>query len=160
MKHLPKHLRPRRRYLGVAIESWPDAGFGKRDLQRECWYAAQNLLGDPGAADADLQVLEFSFEDGRGWAMVRVRREAVEAARAAFACVDSVDGAPVALEIVGVSGTIRACEERYKGRALIKGDKRNVAFADARRPGFVRGGRVDARLEDGFAGVTSLDTSN
>ena len=25
MKHLPKYLRPRWRYLGVGIESWPDA---------------------------------------------------------------------------------------------------------------------------------------
>jgi ribonuclease P/MRP protein subunit POP5 len=157
MKHLPKHLRPRRRYLGIVIESWPDAGFGRRDLQRECWYAAQNLLGDPGGADADLQVIDFSFEGGRGWAMVRVRRGEVERARAALTCVDSVDGAPVALEILGTSGTIRACEERYKGRALLKADKRNVAFADVRRPAFVRGGRVDVRLEDGFVGATSLD---
>lgn len=157
MKHLPKHLRPHWRYLALAIESWPDAAFGRRDFQRECWYAAQNLLGEPGAANADLELIEFSTSDGAGWAIVRVRRDEVERARAAIACIDTVDGSPVGVRILGVSGTIRACEERYKSRALIKGDKRYVAFADTERPAFVRDRRVDVRTEDGFVGATPLD---
>ncbi len=157
MKHLPKHLRPRRRYLAVEIESWPGADFGKRDLQRECWYAAQNLLGDPGSADADLSVIDFEVGDGAGMAIVRVRRGEVERARAALACIDAVGDAPVGLRVLGVSGTIRACEERYKGRATRESLERNVAFADARRPAAVRGDRVDADSESGFVGATALD---
>jgi ribonuclease P/MRP protein subunit POP5 len=158
MKHLPKHLRPRRRYLAVAIEAWPDAAFGKHDFQRECWYAAQNLLGDPGSADADLSVIEFSFADGTGIAIVRVRRGEVERARAALACVESVSDSPVGLRILGVSGTVRACEERYIGRAPIESAERNVAFADARHPASERDGRIDVRTDNGFAGATPLDT--
>ena len=157
MKHLPKHLRPRWRYLAVGIEGWPDARIGKHDFQRECWYAAQNLLGDPGSADADCRVLEFSFADGTGEALVRVRRGEVERARAALACIDAIAGAPIGLSVRGVSGTIRACEERYLGRAPIESAERDVAFADARRPATVRDDRVDVDSESGFVGATTLD---
>ena len=64
MKHLPKHLQPRWRYLAVEIESTPDAAFDREAFQRACWYAAGNLLGDPGSADADLSVLRFRRPDG------------------------------------------------------------------------------------------------
>jgi ribonuclease P/MRP protein subunit POP5 len=157
MKHLPKHLRPRRRYLAVEIEGWPDGGFGKRDFQRECWYAAQNLFGDPAAADADLSVIDFEVSDGAGTAIVRVRRGEVERARAALTCIDTIGDSPVGLRILGVSGTIRACEERYKGRATRESVERNVAFADTRRPAAVRGDRVDVDSESGFVGATTLD---
>lgn len=157
MKHLPKHLRPRRRYLAVGVEAWPDAGFGKRDFQRECWYAAQNLLGDPGSADADLRVIDFELSNGGGMAIVRVRRGEVERARAALSCIDAVGNSPVGVRVLGVSGTIRACEERYKGRATRESVERNVAFADARRPAAVRGDRVDIDSERGFVGATTLD---
>jgi ribonuclease P/MRP protein subunit POP5 len=113
MKHLPKHLQPRWRYLAVGLEAWPDADITRNDFQRAVWYAAGNLLGDPGSADADLRVLHFDFEDGAGEAVVRVRRGEVGPARAALACVHEVDGDPVGLHVRGVSGTIRACEEKH-----------------------------------------------
>jgi ribonuclease P/MRP protein subunit POP5 len=157
VKHLPKHLRPHRRYLAVAIEGWPDAAFDRHDFQRECWYAAQNLLGDPGIADADLRVIDFEVAGGAASAIVRVRRGEVERARAALACIDSVGDSPVGIRVLGVSGTIRACEERYKGRATRDSVERNVAFADARRPAAVRGDRVDVDSGSGFVGATALD---
>jgi len=71
VKHLPKHLRPRWRYFAVGIETWPDADLGRRGFQRALWYAAGNLLGDAGSADADLTLLSFSHDGGEGEAIVR-----------------------------------------------------------------------------------------
>ncbi len=115
MKHLPKHLRPRWRYLAVGLESHPGESISRRSFQREVWYAGQNLLGDPGSADADLTVVEFDFDDeaGRGQALVRVRHGETDPARAAIACVDEVDGAPLGLRVRGISGTIRAATEKF-----------------------------------------------
>lgn len=113
MKHLPKHLRPKWRYLAVGLESWPDAEFSRRAFQRHLWYAGQNLLGDPGSADADLRVFSFRHEDGAGEAVVRTRRDTVDEARAALACIDEIDGQPLGVFVRGVSGTVRACEENY-----------------------------------------------
>lgn len=113
MKHLPKHLRPKWRYLAVGIESWPDAEISRRDFQRSLWYAGQNLLGDPGSADADLRVFGFEHGDETGEAVVRTRRDTVGDARAALACIDGVDDDPVGVFVRGTSGTVRACEQKY-----------------------------------------------
>ena len=162
MKHLPKHLQPRWRYLAVGLETWPDADIDRRSVQREVWFAAQNLLGDPGSADVDLSVVRFEFDDGTGWAIVRARRGEVERARAVLACLDGVDGDEIGLRVRGVSGTVRACEEKYIRRGPEPPEQRNVVFENATRRGVGRGGAVDVRTDDtrtddAFVGATELD---
>lgn len=157
MKHLPKYIRPRWRYLAVGLESWPDAEIDRRSFQRELWFAAQNLLGDPGSADVDGTVLYFRFANGVGEAVVRARRGEPDRLRAALATIDEVDGWQLGVFVRGVSGTVRACEEKYIRRPREDFDERNVVFANADRPAIVRDDRVDVRLSDGFAGATALD---
>ena len=157
MSTLPKHLRERWRYLGVGIEGWPDADFDRGTFQRQVWYAAQNLLGDVGSAEADLRVLGFEFSGGDGEAVVRVRHGHVRAARAALACVDEVDGAPVRVHVRGTSGTVRGCEEKYLGRGREPPEERTVAYRGADRAAVVRGDRVDVRTDGRFVGATHLD---
>jgi len=156
VKHLPKHLQPRWRYLAVTIESRPDAGIDRRTFQREAWYAAQNLLGDTGSARADLTVVRFAFDDGEGHAIVRVRRGETGPARAALACIDTVDGTPVGVHVTGTSGTVRACEEKYI-RGPTEPAEREIVFENAETSAVVRGERVDVRCEGAFAGATTLD---
>jgi ribonuclease P/MRP protein subunit POP5 len=171
MPTLPKHLRPRWRYLGVGIETWPDADLDRGSVQRELWYTAQDLVGDVGSAHADLSLLGFTFEAPTGETVVRARHGHVEAARAVVACLDAVDGDPVGLTVRGVSGTVRACEERYCPR-LAAGDsdeesylggpaerpqERTVAFGGTERPAVVRGNRADVRVDGGYTGATRFD---
>ena len=158
MKHLPKHLQPRWRYLAVAIETWPDAEVSRRAFQREAWYAIQNLLGDAGSAAADLTVLRFEHEDGAGHAIIRVRRGQTEEARAALACLDAVDGEPVGIRLLGTSGTIRACEEKYIRGPSEHSAQRHVVFENADRRAVAREDRVDVRADEtAFIGATALD---
>ena len=158
MTSIPKHLRPRWRYLAVGVETWPDATVDREAFQRALWYAAGNLLGDPGSADADLTVVRFSFADGAGEAVVRARRETVEPARATIACVDRVEDEPVRVRVRGVSGTVRACEERYLGRRAGVSEQRSVAFEDGPRTAHERpDGGLDVAGSDGFTGATELD---
>jgi ribonuclease P/MRP protein subunit POP5 len=157
VKHLPKHLRQRWRYIAVALESWPDAELTRGDFQRELWYAAQNLVGDTGSADADLTVYGFDFDEGTGHAVVRVRRDEVDRGRAALACVDAVNGHPIGLRVTGVSGTVRACEEKYIRRPPVSIEERHVTIAGADRHAVVRSRRIDAGVGDGFLGGTDLD---
>ena len=113
MKHLPKHLRPRWRYLAVSLENWPEADFDRNAFQRHVWFAAQNLVGDVGSAELDLTVVDFDFGAGEGYAVVRTRRGEAERARAVVACVDAIDGADLGVRVAGVSGTVRACREKF-----------------------------------------------
>jgi ribonuclease P/MRP protein subunit POP5 len=133
VKHLPKHLRPRYRYLGVRVESWPDADLTRDGLQAAVWRAARALVGDAGSADLDLSVFRLAGGAGGGDCVIRVRRGEVERARACLACVDEVDGSPVGIRVRGVAGTVRACEERYIRRPGEESDVRRVAFAGADR---------------------------
>jgi ribonuclease P/MRP protein subunit POP5 len=157
MKHLPKHLQPRWRYLSVGIETWPDAEFDRGDFQRHLWYATQNLLGEAASADLDLRVLRFELEEGAGHAVVRVRRGELDGARAAIACLDTVSGEPIGVRVRGASGTVRACEEKYIRNGPEASEERTVAFEDEERTAVVRSSRCDVATPDGFAGATTLD---
>jgi ribonuclease P/MRP protein subunit POP5 len=157
VKHLPKHLRPRYRYLAVELASTPDASLSRRSLQRELWYAAGNLLGDAGSADADCTVVRFEFSDGTGEAVVRARHGQSEAARAALACVASVDGHDLGVVVRGISGTIRACEEKYLGRPRQSSAQRTVAFEGGEVPAVERNGVLDVRVDDRYVGATNTD---
>jgi ribonuclease P/MRP protein subunit POP5 len=157
MKHLPKHLRPHYRYLGVRFETTPDAGFGRRAFQGALWGAARGLLGDAGSAEVGLKVLGVDRDGPEGTAVVRCRRDAVERARAAIVCLTAVDDVPVRPAVVGASGTVRACEEKYLNRPRGISGERTVAFADADRRALSRAERVDMRVGGGFVGATNLD---
>jgi ribonuclease P/MRP protein subunit POP5 len=157
VKHLPKHLQPRWRYLAVELEGWPDADLRRGAVQRALWYGAQNLVGDAGSADLDLTVVDFAFTDGDGHAIVRVRRGKLDRARAVVACVESVDEQELGVRVAGASGTIRACEEKYIRGRPEPTDQRTVAFEGADRPAVVRDGRVDVRTNGAFVGATHLD---
>ncbi len=157
MKHLPKHLQPRWRYLAVEITTWPDSAPDRDEFQRELYYSAQNLLGDAGSARLDLSVVRFQRDDSGAEAVVRVYRDAVSAARAAVACLSVVDSEPVGVRVSGVSGTIRACEEKYMGRGLQQREERDVVFENADRTAHCLAGLADIRVGDAFVGATTLD---
>ncbi len=157
MKHLPKHLQPRWRYLAVESTTWPDHALERDVFQRELYYSAQNLLGDAGSAQLDLSVVRFRTSDGGCEAVVRVYRGHVSAARAALACLGSIAGSPIGIRIRGVSGTIRACEEKYMGRGLQQREERDVVFENANRTAHCFDGRADIRVGDAFVGATTLD---
>lgn len=158
MKHLPKHLRPRWRYLAVELEVWPGADFDRNAFQRNVWFAAQNLLGDVGSAAIDLTVIRFDSWDGGAEAIVRVRRGESGRARAIVACLDAVDGDEIGVRVRGTSGTVRACEEKYMRGGPERTGQRHVAIGDAERRAVVRDGRVDYSETDAFTGATLLDT--
>ena len=157
MKHLPKHVRPRWRYLAVELESWAGAEIDRRAFQRALWFSAQNLLGDAGSAELDGSLFGFEFTDGDGTAVVRARRGEVERLRAVLAAIDTVDDNPIGVRVRGVSGTVRACEEKYIRRPKVKSEERTVAFANADRAAVIRDDRIDIDGPDGRVGATALD---
>ncbi|ERG96514.1 Rpp14/Pop5 family protein [Haloquadratum walsbyi] len=143
MKHLPKHLRPRWRYLAVVIESWPDASIDRATFQRELWYAAQDLYGDTQSAETDLAVFYFEFTNGRGETIIRTRRDTESHARTAVACINEIDDYAVGIRVLGISGTVRACEERYLNGRTGCYKESNVVFKNESRPAVIRGLCVD-----------------
>lgn len=157
MTPLPKHLRPRYRYLAVTIESWPTAILDRPAVEDALETAIRSLFGDAGVAAAEPRLLRYTFDRGAGTAVVRTRRDAVEMTRAGVATVATVEGEPVAGCVKGISGTVRACEEKYLTDSQLQIAENTVTFEDATYPATVRGTRVDVHLEAAFAGATDLD---
>jgi ribonuclease P/MRP protein subunit POP5 len=157
MKHLPKHIRPRYRYLAVTFETSPDSQFGRRELQGALWECSRALLGDTGSAQLDLRVLGVDKARAEGSAVVRCRRAEVDRARAVITCLSAVSGTPMRPTVRGVSGTVRGCEEKYLSRATGVSKERTVAFANADRRAVSRAARVDVRVGGGYVGATNLD---
>jgi ribonuclease P/MRP protein subunit POP5 len=157
VKHLPKHLRQRWRYLGVELETRPTAEFDRRDLQRAVWEDAQALVGDTGSAALDLRVLGFSLYPSVATAVVRTRRGKVDQARAVLAALSAVGETRVRPRVRGTSGTVRACEEKYIGGPPEPPAERDVVFEDSASEAVVRDGAVDIRTPTGYMGATTLD---
>ena len=157
MPSLPKHLRPRWRYLALELESWMDSEIEQASLQRVLWESTRTLLGDIESADLGLNVLRYSFEAGRGEAIVRVRRDTVERARAVIATVDTIDETPVRLGIRGVSGSVKACEENYLGIDRQAVTHEIVTLETVEGAATVRGDAVDLEVDTTNVGATNLD---
>jgi len=149
---LPKSLRPRNRYVFFEVETLPDASFGEHDLRRALWFEAQNLYGDVTSAETRAELVEYKGDDATlGIGVVRCDHGAVDETRAALACTEEVDGDPVGVRVVGVSGTLAAGRERYLGAP--ETDETTVGGA----PAWVRGDAVDVRTDDGFMCGTHHD---
>ena len=92
-----------------------------------------------------------------GEAIVRARHGHADEARAALACIDEIRGDEIGLRVAGISGTVRACEEKYlRGGGQIP-DERKVVFEDAPRSAVERDELLDVRTDGAFAGATELD---
>ena len=159
MGHLPKHLRPRWRYLGLEVETPVDAELSRRSFQQALWEAARSLLGDTGSARCGLDLVRFTHDTGRGTAVVRVHRGTESPARAVVATVSAVDGHPVRASVRGVSGTIRACEENYLGIAREPQSHEVVALGNVESPAVIRSETVDLTGDSTVLGATTLDIS-
>ncbi len=157
MKHLPKHLQARWRYLAVEIETYPEEPLDRTAVQRAIWNSARALLGDTGSAALDLTVVRFRSVAGTAHVVVRTYRGETERARGAIACITTIGEQTVGLRVRGVSGTIQSCEEKYLGRAPVHGTERTVVFNNEERTAIVRSPRAAVRDGSTFVGATELD---
>mgnify|MGYP006107473707 CR=1 FL=1 len=159
MKPLPKHLRPRYRYIVVSIESWPTAQLDKRTFQHAIWASTSRLFGDIGATTADLFLIRFEFSNGSGWGIIRTRRDALPIARSSIACISKINEFSVGIIVRGVSGTIKSCEDKYlsePSEPVISGEH---LFNTKMSPSFTRGNCIDIQTDTDFIGATHLDVT-
>ncbi|MFW5965756.1 MAG: Rpp14/Pop5 family protein [Halodesulfurarchaeum sp.] len=153
MRHLPKHLRPRYRYLAVEIEAPLGDPLEEPTFRETVARQSRSLLGDVGSAATDLRAVEIDLGDGGGTGLFRVRHDAVDRGRAVLACVSSVEGTPVRVGVRGVSGTIRAARE-HLDVSLQGGERESARFRNRDVEVQRRGDRIDLVGED-VAGTTA-----
>ncbi|WP_305064327.1 Rpp14/Pop5 family protein [Methanococcoides sp.] len=107
LKVLPPTLRQDRRYF--AFELIGGNRVDRSDLLREIFSCASSLVGDKGSSECDMKLLDF--EDSKG--IVRCLRDRMDMTRAVLASVTSVDGKPVIIHVLGISGTVHGATTKY-----------------------------------------------
>jgi ribonuclease P/MRP protein subunit POP5 len=100
--------RVRRRYLAIKVLS--EQSISKREIVDAVWNAVLQLFGEYGASQTNLTFIEYNSE--KSWGIVRCSHRALEMVRASVASVIEINGKPVAIDVLGVSGTLKALRKK------------------------------------------------
>ena len=96
---------------------WHDNGIlDRRIFSQALSSALVKLYGEVGASRTRLRIIDMGTDDN--FAIVRCSHKAVEMVRAAASIIKELNGRPIVLYSVGVSGTIKSLKEKTKKRKL------------------------------------------
>jgi ribonuclease P/MRP protein subunit POP5 len=101
----------RRRYLAIRVHS--EADVSKADLRRAVSDEIHFLYGVKGAVETDCRTIEFNQPQGKG--IIRCNHDRLTETRAALAHITAINGAPVSIQVITVSGTIKSLRKRLTG---------------------------------------------
>jgi ribonuclease P/MRP protein subunit POP5 len=107
MKILPPSLRTSNRYIAFSLTA--EDTISRRDLINEILFSAATLFGDIGSSELGLRLLAFEHNK----AIIQCDADKVWESRAVLACVSSIKSKRVRIQVLGISGTIRAATEKY-----------------------------------------------
>ena len=96
--------RVKRRYLALQLEC--EGMPTEREFIDAVWAAVTKLYGEVGASLTGLALIDFDVE--RNVAVLRVSLAALNILRASLATITSVGGKEAAVQVLGISGTLRA----------------------------------------------------
>ncbi|MHA1238715.1 MAG: Rpp14/Pop5 family protein [Candidatus Odinarchaeia archaeon] len=99
----------RRRYLAFKI--WGAPSLTKESLIKSVWSSLINLFGDYGASKVSFWVINFDPEKRTG--LFQCTNKSVNHLKAAIAMITSINGEPLIIQSLGVSGTIKAATRKY-----------------------------------------------
>ncbi len=94
----------RRRYLALKIDS--DEPPDSREVSDAVWDAVLKLFGDIGASQAGLYMVGSDKE--KSYMVLRCSHKALPMVRAAIASITKVGGKPAAVQVLRISGTLKA----------------------------------------------------
>ena len=116
-KPLPSSLRGRRRYIAYQVLS--EDKFIFQDLTNSIWHSLLNLLGELGAAEADLWVARNIYDEKRQIGIIRCSHEKVEQVRAALALIERIGDVRIIVKVLGISGSIKAAQLKFFGESRL-----------------------------------------
>jgi ribonuclease P/MRP protein subunit POP5 len=100
--------REKRRYL--ALEVAGDKPVDERAVLDAVQASVIRLFGEYGASKTDLRLIKYVTEKRQ--VVIRCSHIMLEQVRAAIASIMELNGEPVAVHVVGVSGTLKALSKR------------------------------------------------
>ena len=114
-KPLPPSLRMHSRYLVFEIMSEEKVGYS--DMVSAIWNSMLSLLGELETADAKMWLIQNLYEEENQRGVIKCRHDFVEKMRALLSLIQIVGEKRVAINILGVTGTIKSAKNKYLGNS-------------------------------------------
>lgn len=100
----------KRRYLFVQIAD-PET-VDERAFMDTVWNAVLQLFGEYGASQTNLILMRFNLKPN--YAILRCSHKALDIVKASLASITQINNKPVAFQVLGVSGTLKALERQLQ----------------------------------------------
>ncbi|MFP4118695.1 MAG: Rpp14/Pop5 family protein [Candidatus Woesearchaeota archaeon] len=110
-KPLRPAFREKKRYLVYKADSFADNGISMYAVQQSLVSTLTDMLGVFDGAAAGILPIKFDKKSNKG--IIRVNHTAVDRVRACFALISELEGVPVRITSVGVSGILKKAKENY-----------------------------------------------
>ena len=98
----------KRRYLLVQIVG--SETIDERTFMDAVWNAILQLFGEYGASQTNIILMKYGLKPNH--AILRCSHKALDMVKASLASITQVNGEPVALRVLGVSGTLKALQRQ------------------------------------------------
>ena len=99
----------RRRYLAVKIDSAQE--IEEKELKNAVWNAIERLFGEYGASKAGFVLI--NYDASKNYAVLRCASSMLEAFRASLVSLTEISGKPVAIHVLGISGTLKSLKKKF-----------------------------------------------
>ena len=116
-QHLSPSLREKRRYIAFKIHCAKT--LQELEVNGAIYQSVLNLLGELGMAEASVFILRGIYTPDKKIGLIRCSHTAVEHVRAALALASRVGEEPIMIEVLGISGTIKAARRKYLGERIL-----------------------------------------
>jgi ribonuclease P/MRP protein subunit POP5 len=127
MKRMPPSLRERKRYIAFKLEG--DEPFSRDQVVREIWNQTLGFLGENQASELNLWVLDFDEDRQEGF--LTCSHKGVGKVKACLGLVGMVDNNKAQIQVLGVSGTIKALKRKFLNKKqLFKKEDRKGFFSE------------------------------
>ncbi|HID15428.1 MAG TPA: hypothetical protein EYP16_01305 [Candidatus Atribacteria bacterium] len=116
----------RNRYLIFEIHSPKPLNINKQKLLKHIFDANLRLFGEVGSSSIFINLIEYNENLQRG--IIKCNHKSVLKLRAALASISELEGMPILIHIVKITGTIRKAREILNSlpRTFILGDEEAV----------------------------------
>ncbi len=102
--------RLKRRYLALQVET--EVLPSELEFINAVWSSVMRLYGEVGASQTGLSLIDFDLE--RKVAVIRVSLASLNMVRASLAAITSIVGKEASVQVLSVSGTLKALFSRLK----------------------------------------------
>lgn len=109
IKPLLPSLKERNRYLVFEVISSSKIAFS--DVVKKIQAACKSFFGELGMAKAGVFVMPDKWKMNKG--IIRLNHDMLDQVKAALTMIKDINGVPVVVQSVGVSGILKKAESKY-----------------------------------------------